>query len=104
MFPLPGAPRQTPMDPTRLQVFINQPGNIASATALKPTNSRQAKRLMIRNLPQNADGEELKALFNESLRGLNVIQGGSEPVVHAMVSDNKKLGLLEFAKTEDCTV
>src|SRR5262249_38175804 len=45
MFPLPGAPRQQAMDPTKLQAFMNQPGGNVNSAVLKPGNSRQSKRL-----------------------------------------------------------
>ncbi|KAK8114753.1 U2 snRNP auxilliary factor [Apiospora kogelbergensis] len=51
MFPLPGAPRQQPMDPSKLQAFMNQPGGAVNSATLKPTNSRQSKRLLAYNIP-----------------------------------------------------
>lgn len=104
MFPLPGAPRQAPMDPSRLQVFMNQPGNIASTTALKPTNSRQAKRLIVKNLPDSADEEGLMEACNDTLRGLNETKGGNDPVISAQFSPNKQLALLELKNTADTTL
>ncbi|KAK8124941.1 U2 snRNP auxilliary factor [Apiospora kogelbergensis] len=52
MFPLPGAPRQQPMDPSKLQAFMNQPGGAVNSATLKPTNSRQSKRLLAYNIPR----------------------------------------------------
>lgn len=92
------------MDPARLQSFMAQPGNAAPSTALKPTNSRQAKRLIVKDLPSNADEETLLETFNETLRGLNVTKGGNDPVISAQLSPDKQLGLLEFKNTADTTL
>lgn len=104
MFPLPGAPRQTPMDPSRLQAFMNQgPSNAATVTALKPTNSRQAKRLILYNFSENANEEGLMSFFNTILSNLNVITN-VDPVINVQFSTNRKLGLIEFKSSEDTTV
>lgn len=104
MFPLPGAPRQTPMDPTRLQAFMNQgPSNAATVTALKPTNSRQAKRLILHNFPEHANEDSLTSLFNSILSNLNVITN-VDPVTNIQFSANRKLGLIELKSSEDATV
>ena len=104
MFPLPGAPRQTPMDPSRLQAFMNQgPSNAATVTALKPTNSRQAKRLILYNYSEDANEEGLMTFFNTILSNLNVITN-VDPVTNVQFSANRKLGLIEFKSSEDTTV
>ncbi|KAL2784978.1 hypothetical protein BJX66DRAFT_315843 [Aspergillus keveii] len=104
MFPLPGAPRQQPMDPSRLQAFMNQPGGgSADTSALKPSNSRQAKRLFVYNLPQNVNGDGLASFFNLQLNGLNVIQG-IDPCISAQISDDRSYALLEFKSPNDATV
>lgn len=104
MFPLPGAPRQAPMDPTRLHAFMTQPNSVATASALKPTNSRQAKRLLISNIPQGTDEETLQSFFNGFLSSLNVITGGPEPVTMVQFSPDRSLGMLELKNTGDATV
>ncbi|CAK7200560.1 hypothetical protein SEUCBS139899_003257 [Sporothrix eucalyptigena] len=115
MFPLPGAPRQQQqMDPSKLQAFIQpggaggpggQPGNSASASAsvLKPTNSRQAKRLLVNNVPAGTTEDALVAFFNLQLNGLNVIDG-SDPCVQAQLSADKAFALVEFRDAADATV
>lgn len=105
MFPLPGAPRQQPMDPSRLQAFMNQQpgGEQAESTTLKASNSRQAKRLFAYNLPPNATGETLLAFFNVQLNGLNVIQS-VDPCISAQVSGDHSFALLEFKTPNDATV
>ena len=104
MFPLPGAPRQTPMDPTRLQAFMNQgPSNAATVTALKPTNSRQAKRLILYNFPSDVSEENLLSFFNSTFSNLNVITN-VDPVINVQFSANRRLGLIEFKSSEDTTV
>ena len=104
MFPLPGAPRQQPMDPSRLQAFMNQPeGGSADNTTLKPSNSRQAKRLFVYNIPPTATGEAILSFFNVQLNGLNVIQS-VDPCISAQVSDDRSYALLEFKTPSDATV
>ena len=104
MFPLPGAPRQAPMDPTRLHAFMTQPNSVATASALKPTNSRQAKRLLISGVPQGTDEETLLQFFNQLLASLNVTTGGPDPVTLVQLNSDKSLGMVEFKNTLDTTV
>lgn len=103
MFPLPGAPRQQPIDPTRLQAFMNQPGGSADNSVLKPSNSRQAKRLFVYNVPKDVTGEKLLAFFNLQLNGLNVVTS-VDPCISAQISDDKSFALLEFKSLNDATV
>lgn len=103
MFPLPGAPRQQPMDPSRLQAFMNQPGGSADTEALKPSNSRQAKRLFAYNLPAGVSGETLLAFLNLQLNGLNVVKS-VDPCISAQVGEDRSFGLLEFKTPNDATV
>ncbi|KAF7121714.1 hypothetical protein CNMCM5793_009266 [Aspergillus hiratsukae] len=104
MFPLPGAPRQQPMDPSRLQAFMNQPGGgSADTSALKPSNSRQAKRLFVYNLPRGISSEHLVSFFNLQLNGLNVIHS-VDPCISAQISEDHTFALLEFKTPNDTTV
>lgn len=104
MFPLPGAPRQQPMDPSRLQAFMNQSTTgSADAASLKPSHSRQAKRLFVYNIPPNVTGEALLSFFNLQLNGLNVVQS-VDPCISAQVSDDHSFALLEFKSPNEATV
>lgn len=103
MFPLPGAPRQQPMDPSRLQAFMNQPSGSASNAALKPSNARQSKRLFIHNLPASATEESIVNFFNLQLNGLNVIQG-IDPCISAQISKDREFALIEFKTPAEATV
>ncbi|KAH8814001.1 hypothetical protein F5882DRAFT_62771 [Hyaloscypha sp. PMI_1271] len=103
MFPLPGAPRQQPMDPSKLQAFMAQPSGSVTNAALKPSNSRQAKRLLIHNLPPSVSEEAIINFFNLQLNGLNVIEG-SDPCISAQISKDKSFALLEFKQASDATV
>lgn len=103
MFPLPGAPRQQAVDPSRLQAFMNQPAGTADNSALKPANSRQARRLFVYNLPPNVTEESLVSFFNLQLNGLNVIKG-VDPCVSAQMSKDRSFALLEFKTPSDATV
>ncbi|KAL5356716.1 hypothetical protein BJX96DRAFT_143246 [Aspergillus floccosus] len=104
MFPLPGAPRQQPMDPSRLQAFMNQStSGSADAASLKPSHSRQAKRLFVYNIPPSVTGEALLSFFNLQLNGLNVVQT-VDPCISAQVSDDHSFALLEFKSPNEATV
>jgi len=102
MFPLPGAPRQQPMDPSRLQAFMNQPGNQANKSALKPSSARQSKRLFVYSLPASATEDGLVDFFNLQLNGLNVTKG-HDPCISAQLSQDLSYALLEFKTSEDAT-
>ncbi|KKY26130.1 putative splicing factor u2af large subunit [Diplodia seriata] len=103
MFPLPGAPRQQPMDPSRLQAFMNQPAGSASASALKPSNSRQAKRLFVYNFPTSATDDTIQDFFNLQLNHLNVISS-SDPCISVQISKDRTFALCEFKTPEDTTM
>jgi splicing factor U2AF subunit len=102
MFPLPGAPRQQPMDASRLQAFMNQPGGQANSSALKPSTARQSKRLFVYNLSSDATDESVSEFFNLQLNGLNVTRG-VDPCLSAQVSKDRGYALLEFKTPEDAT-
>lgn len=102
MFPLPGAPRQQPMDPTRLQAFMNQPANAAATTALKPSNARQSKRLFVYNIPDSATDESICDFFNLQLNGLNVTKN-VDPCLSAHINPDRSFALVEFKSAEDAT-
>ncbi|KAL1303668.1 hypothetical protein AAFC00_007022 [Neodothiora populina] len=102
MFPLPGAPRQQPMDPTRLAGLLNQPANTAANTALKPSHARQSKRLFVYNVPPTATDDSLCEFFNLQLNGLNVTKA-TDPCLSAMINAERTFALLEFKAAEDAT-
>jgi splicing factor U2AF subunit len=103
MFPLPGAPRQQPMDPSKLQAFMAQPSGDVTNSALKPSNSRQAKRLLVHNLPPSVTEDSVVSFFNLQLNGLNVIEG-SDPCLTAQISKDRSFALVEFKAATDATV
>lgn len=103
MFPLPGAPRAQPMDPSKLQAFMSSSAGTNSNAALKPSNSRQAKRLLIHNLPSSATEESLISFFNLQLNGLNITEG-SDPCISAQISKDRSFALVEFKNPSDATM
>ena len=103
MFPLPGAPRQQAMDPTKLQAFMSQPGGAVSSAALKPTNSRQSKRLIVSNLPPSATDESLIHFFNLQLNGLNAIDT-TDPCLQCHIGPDRTFAMVEFRNNTDATV
>jgi len=82
---------------------MSQPSGQATNAALKPSNSRQAKRLLVHNLPPTATEETIVGFFNLQLNGLNVIEG-SDPCISAQISKDKSFALLEFKAASDATV
>ncbi|KAK3991219.1 hypothetical protein QBC44DRAFT_323838 [Cladorrhinum sp. PSN332] len=103
MFPLPGAPRQQAMDPVKLQAFVTQSGGGANSTALRPTNSRQARRLIISQIPPSATEESIVSFFNLQLNGLNVIDN-TDPCLLCHISSDRSFAMLEFRNSPDATI
>ena len=103
MFPLPGAPRQQPMDPSRLQAFMNQPSGSAGSAALKPSNARQSKRLFVTNVPPSASEDTIVNFFNLQLNGLNVVSS-TDPCISAHLNETKSFAMLEFKNPAEATV
>ena len=103
MFPLPGAPRQQPMDPSKLQAFMNQPSGSASHAALKPSNARQSKRLYVQNLPHSADEDAIVGFFNLQMNGLNVIEG-VDPCISCQISGDRAFAMVEFKTPGEATL
>lgn len=103
MFPLPGAPRAAPMDPSKLAAFMTPSTGTASAAGLAPAAAKQSKRLYVHNLPPGATSEEMMEFFNLQLNGLNVISG-QDPCLSAHIASSKEYAALEFKTAEDATV
>ncbi|KAF5023869.1 hypothetical protein F66182_4073 [Fusarium sp. NRRL 66182] len=103
MFPLPGAPRQQPMDPSKLQAFMNQPGDQVTSAGLKASNSRQSKRLLVSKIPPGTSEEALMSFFNLQLNGLNVIDT-TDPCVLCQFSNDRSFAVLEFKDAPETTV
>ncbi|KAG6304661.1 hypothetical protein E4U45_001302 [Claviceps purpurea] len=103
MFPLPGAPRQQPIDPTKLQAFIKEPNGGVSSAGLKASNSRQSKRLIVSNMPSGSSEETVMSFFNLQLNGLNVIES-SDPCTLCQFSADRSFAVLEFRNSNDATV
>lgn len=91
------------MDPSKLQAFMSQPSGSVTNAALKPSNSRQSKRLLVHNLLQAVDEDTIVGFFNLQLNGLNVIEG-SDPCISAQISKDRSFALLEFKQASDATV
>ncbi|KAL6703747.1 hypothetical protein ACN47E_009128 [Coniothyrium glycines] len=103
MFPLPGAPRAAPMDPSKLAAFMTPSAGTASAAALATSASKQSKRLYVHNLPSGVSSEELLEFFNLQLNGLNVVSS-HDPCLSAHIATSKEYAALEFKTPEDATV
>lgn len=108
MFPLPGAPRpQHAVDPSKLQAFMNPSKDGSSAAlvnaTLRPTNARQSKRIVVRNIPPSATEESLVSFFNLQLNGLNVIES-TDPCVGCQMAKDRSFAMLEFRHSSEATV
>jgi splicing factor U2AF 65 kDa subunit len=104
MFPLPGAPRQQAMDPSKLQAFINQPqGGAATNAALKPSTARQSKRLFMYNIAPNTTEADIVDFFNLQMNGLNVVTN-PDPCISANLPNDKQFALVEFKSATEATV
>jgi len=105
LFPLPGAPRQGAMDPTKLAALAAKPeAHIPIATPLKATHARQSRRLHVSGFPNTVSEEMLAAFFNDLMNGLNISTSGKEPVLGAQLNDDKTYAFLEFRTPEEATV
>ncbi|KAK6519509.1 hypothetical protein TWF281_003336 [Arthrobotrys megalospora] len=107
MFPLPGAPRQTALDPSRMAAFVNHPpkeGSAPQPTALKPSNSRQAKRLLCQNLPPMCTEEAIFSFFSNFLKSLNAVDSESEPLITVYLNPTGTMAMLEFRSTAYATL
>ena len=104
MFPLPGAPRQQVVDPSRLQSLMNQPGAAAASNAaLRPTNARQSRRLFAYNIPSSASEDSIVEFFNLQLNGLNVVES-NDPCISCQLSTNRDFAMLEFKNPSEATM
>lgn len=102
-FPLPGAPRAAPMDPSKLAAFVSPTSGTASTSGLLPTNALQARRVFVYNIPRDATSEEIVDFFNLQLNGLNVVSG-HDPCSSAQIASNREYALVQFKTAEDTTV
>lgn len=103
MFPLPGAPRQQVMDPSKLQSMIAASGGGAEKQALKPESSRQAKRLVVSNLPATASDESVMRFFNLQMNGLNVVES-TDPCIGCQFSSDRGYAMVEFKNPSEATL
>ncbi|KAL5872648.1 hypothetical protein ACKVWC_008271 [Pyricularia oryzae] len=145
MFPLPGAPRQQTMDPTKMpggghrgdrdrdghrgrdgrdggrdgrdggrdggrdsgrdgdREGGERRGGADSNVTLRPTNSRQSKRLILSNLPAGTTEDSLISFLNLQLNGLNVIEA-SDPCLACQMAPDGSFAMVEFRSPSDTTV
>jgi splicing factor U2AF subunit len=103
MFPLPGAPRAAPMDPSKLAAFITPSTGTATAAGLATSAAQQSKRLYIHNLPSGSTSQEIMEFFNNQMNGLNVVSG-REPCLSAQIATSNAYAALTFKAPEDATL
>lgn len=81
---------------------MNQPAGSASTSALKPANAKQAKRVLVHNIPAGVTNEYMADFFNLQMNGVN-LASGPDPCVSAHISQDKSYALMEFKTPEDAT-
>lgn len=81
---------------------MNQPAGSASTSALKPANAKQAKRVLVHNIPQGSTNDYIADFFNLQMNGVNLVSG-PDPCVSAHISKDKAYALVEFKTPEDAT-
>ena len=82
---------------------MNQPGGQVNNAALKPSNSRQAKRLLAYNIASSVTEEALTSFFNLQMNGMSVMES-SDPCVAAQISQDRSFAVLEFRNASDATL
>ncbi len=82
---------------------MNQPIGGINYAALKPSNSRQSKRLFVHNLPASVTEDAIVQYFNLQMNGLNISEG-TDPCVSASISTGRDFALLEFKTPADATL
>lgn len=104
LFPLPGAPRASgPIDEEKLKAFVDKGALVLKPLELQPTMSRQARRLVVSNLPPLIEDSALVAHFNDIMYNLNVGNTKLTPCVAAHINKEKSYALLEFRTSEEAT-
>lgn len=103
LFPLPGAPRQTDIDPSKISAFMAQPGIATPLMTLKPVSSRQARRLVVQDLPESTSATDLMHFVSELTQSMKLGPRLLGPVVWSRQSKTKKWIMLEFQNAEDTT-
>jgi splicing factor U2AF subunit len=82
---------------------MNQPIGGINYAALKPSNSRQSKRLFVHNLPASVTEDAIVQYFNLQMNDLNISEG-TDPCVSASISTRRDFALLEFKTPADATL
>ena len=104
LFPLPGAPRTAgPVDEAKLKAFAEKGALALKPADLQPTTSRQARRLVVSNIPPLTEEGPLVAFFNDIMYNLNVGSGRLAPCMNAHINKEKAYALVEFRSSEEAT-
>ncbi|KAL8365959.1 hypothetical protein RB595_004641 [Gaeumannomyces hyphopodioides] len=74
-----------------------------SNVTLRPTNSRQSKRLIVTNFAPGTTEEALVAFMNLQLNGLNVIES-TDPCLLCQMAPDSSFAILEFRSPAETTV
>lgn len=104
LFPLPGAPRTAgPVDEEKLKAFAEKGALALKPADLQPTTSRQARRVVVSNIPPLTEEGPLVAFFNDIMYNLNVGSGKLTPCMSAHINKEKAYALVEFRSSEEAT-
>ncbi|ORY81964.1 hypothetical protein BCR37DRAFT_347674 [Protomyces lactucae-debilis] len=103
LFPLPGAPRAAaPADAEKLKAFVEK-GLANKLADLQPSSARQARRVVVENLPPLTEESALVGFFNDIMFNLNVGERGKLPCLSAQINKEKAYALVELRTSEEAT-
>jgi splicing factor U2AF subunit len=103
LFPLPGAPRAAaPADAEKLKAFVEK-GLANKLADLQPSSARQARRVVVENLPPLTEEAALVAFFNDIMSNLNIGERGKMPCLSAQINTEKAYALVELRTSEEAT-
>lgn len=105
LFALPGQPRNQQADPEKLKAFAERQNIVVERPPeLHPSQSRQARRLLITRLPPLTEEAALVNFFNNLMFNLNTGEEGRPPCLAAHMSREHGLAIADFRSAEETTL
>ncbi|WBW71057.1 U2 small nuclear RNA auxiliary factor small subunit, U2AF-59 [Schizosaccharomyces osmophilus] len=105
LFPLPGAPRTANSDPEKLLEFARSAAGsiMAPPPPLQPGASRQARRLVVSNLPSDFDINTFKPFIEDLFISTTYHKPETRHFSNAYFCKEDNYAILELSKPEDAT-
>ncbi|EPY49432.1 U2AF large subunit [Schizosaccharomyces cryophilus OY26] len=105
LFPLPGAPRTATTDPEKLLEFARSAAGsiMAPPPPLQPGASRQARRLVVSNLPSDFDINTFKPFIEDLFISTTYHKPETSHFSNVFFSKEDNSAILELSKPEDAT-